>query len=107
MKNSYLKIGIIGIFTIGIQIDGITQITENNDEDRISIVEEIFPSNPFDVEETITNRSSGGGTFDDDMTFEGNIPIDGGLSVVVTTLFGYGIKSIKKRRQLKKNVQNK
>lgn len=105
MKNSYLKIGIIGFCALAIQINGIAQIAENNDEDRISIVEEIFTSNPLlDIEESITNRSSGGGAFDDDMTFEGNIPIDGGLSVFVTALFGYGVKRLKKRKHLKRNV---
>ena len=103
MKKIFLRIGISGLIIFCSTAHGIAQAYKHPDEE---VTEDgIFPSHSNTAnKKSPTRRSSGGGTFDDNPTFEGNIPIDGGLSVVVTALFGYGIKSLRKRRQLKKDV---
>jgi hypothetical protein len=105
MKPQYLKIGIIGVIAFSFLNNGMAQAFKHGNEEETVVDEGIFPSNPnFGQKKNLSKRSNGGASFDDNMTFEGNIPIDGGLSIFVTTLFAYGIKRLKKRNHPKRNV---
>ena len=82
------------------------QIFEQEDNEQTKVLgteRDVFASDPiFEKKGGISKRSSGGATFDSNMTFGGNVPIDGGLGVFVGGLLGYGIKKMKKRRQFTK-----
>jgi hypothetical protein len=80
------------------------QIFEHADDEQTKVLgteREVFASDPiFEKKGGITKRASGGATFDSNLTFGGNVPIDGGLSIFVGGLLGYGIKKMKKRRRV-------
>jgi len=108
MKKQLSKIGITLLTTLCSSTNGIGQAYEYQTEEAIPTGGGIFPDDQkTDYEKSLSRRGNGGGTFNDDMTFDGNVPIDGGLSIVVTTLFGYGVRSLRKRRQLNKNAINR
>lgn len=105
MRTFIMNLALIGALTIGTIHTVKAQIFVHED-DQETIIEgtdrEVFASDPiFEKKGGISKRSSGGATFDNNMTFGGNVPIDGGLSIFVGGLVGYGIKKMKKRRRTK------
>ncbi len=78
------------------------------EEEEVESAEErsIFKNDPvFENRKTVTRRGTGG--FDSNMSFDGNtanVPIDGGIGVMITGLVGYGIKRIKKNRKRSQDV---
>lgn len=78
------------------------------EEEDVESVEErsIFNNDPvFGNRKTVTRRGTGG--FDSNMSFDGNtanVPIDGGIGLMITGLVGYGIKRIKKNRKRSQDV---
>jgi hypothetical protein len=100
----YVFIWIIVFANIG---NSRAQIFEHADDEETKLEgqqREVFAKDPiFEKKGGISKRSSGGATFDSDLTYGGGVPIDGGLSVFICVLLGYGIKKMKKRR-LSNNV---
>ena len=102
MKNRFAKFGVICCLTLIFYSECKAQIFEHADQKSNVEDEEVFQHGEiFKNKKTVEKRSSGGATFDSNMTFGGNIPIDGGLSIFVTGLFGYGIKKLRNRKHLK------
>ena len=101
MRNLILNFVIIGALSLG--SIGITQaqIFEHADDEETKVLgseRDVFASDAaFQKKGNIGKRGSG--NFDSNLTFGGNVPIDGGLSIFVGGLLGYGIKKMKKRRQ--------
>ncbi len=103
MKKLFFKYVLTGIIIFGAIGNSGAQIFENADNQQSTIEgqeREVFANDPvFEKSTGISKRGSGGATFDGDMTYGGGVPIDGGLTIFVGGLLGYGIKKMKKRRQ--------
>jgi hypothetical protein len=101
MKNSIMILVLMGSLSFG--TIGITnaQIFDHADDEETKVLgteKEVFASEPFEKKGAISKRSDGGATFDSNMKFEGNVPIDGGISIFVVGLLGYGIKKMRKSK---------
>ena len=101
MRNLILNFALMGALSIGTIGFTNAQIFEQEDNEQTKVLgteRDVFASDPiFQKKGGISKRGSG--TFDSNMNFGGNVPIDGGLSIFVGGLLGYGIKKMKKRRR--------
>ncbi len=108
MSTLKLYFGLVLMTFVSIHVSKAQIFDNSSHEEDVETAEErsIFNSDPvFENRKTVTRRGSGG--FDGNMSFGGNtanVPIDGGIGVMITGLVGYGIKRIKKSRKRSQDV---
>ncbi len=99
MHCNFFKLMVLACFVWIFNISNAQGLFEEDGYDKMDKKEKDFFSNDpvIDNRNRVGRRGDINTGFDEGMTYGGSIPVDGGITVMLGGLIGYGVNRIRKR----------